>query len=266
MTNRWMSRRRFVVDLGRTTVGAVVLGAAAVACGGDDDAEEAPTDPGDPTATALPADGSTTGQPDAGARWGRVDLEFVSAYVIVRDGEAAIVDTGVEGSSEAIEATLGDLGVGWRDVGHVVLTHRHPDHVGSIVRVLELAGDVTPYAGVGDIEAIRAPDAITPVGDGDQVFGMDVIETPGHTPGHISLLAPELGLLVAGDALNGPGADPDGPAGIGGANPEFSDDMDAADASVRKLADLTFDVVVFGHGGPVESGAQQAVRELADSL
>lgn len=266
MTNRWMSRRRFVVDLGRTTVGTVVFGAAAVACRGDDDTAETPTDPADPTATGTPADGATTSQSSADARWARVDLEFVSAYVIVRDGEAAIVDTGVEGSSEAIEETLRDLGAGWRDVGHVVLTHLHPDHVGSVARVLELAGAATPYAGAGDLEAIAAPRALTAVGDGDSVFGMDVIETPGHTPGHISLLAPELGLLVVGDALNGPGADPDGPAGIGGANPEFSDDMDAADASVRKLAELTFDVVVFGHGQPVESGAQQAVRELADAL
>jgi glyoxylase-like metal-dependent hydrolase (beta-lactamase superfamily II) len=264
MASHWLTRRRFVVDLGRTTLGAVVLGA--VACGGDDDTTEAPTDGADPTVTTTPTDGAATGQPTAGARWARVDLEFVSAYVIVRGGEAAVVDTGVEGSSEAIEATLGDLGVGWRDVGHVVLTHRHPDHVGSVARVLELAGDATAYAGAGDIDAIRAPRAITPVGDGDGVLGMDVIDTPGHTPGHISLLAPELGLLVAGDALNGPGSGNEGPAGVGGANPDFSDDMEAAEESVGKLADLTFDVVVFGHGAPVDSGAQQAVRELADSL
>ncbi len=95
--------------------------------------------------------------------------------------------------------------------------------------------------------------------DGDSVFGLDVIATPGHTPGHICLLDTS-GVLVAGDALTG------GNGGVDGPNPQFTPDMETATQSVVKLAGLEFDVVYFGHGEPVTAGADQAVAELAESL
>jgi glyoxylase-like metal-dependent hydrolase (beta-lactamase superfamily II) len=92
--------------------------------------------------------------------------------------------------------------------------------------------------------------------EGDLVFGLEIIATPGHTPGHISVLDAAGGVLVAGDAINGS----DG--GVAGPNPEFTADMDTALRSVAKLATLSFDTVLFGHGQPVEGGADQAVAAL----
>lgn len=51
-----------------------------------------------------------------------------------------------------------------------------------------------------------------------------------------------------------------------GANPDFTRDMNTANESIRKLAQLEYEVVVFGHGEPVISGASDAVKELAASL
>jgi glyoxylase-like metal-dependent hydrolase (beta-lactamase superfamily II) len=76
----------------------------------------------------------------------------------------------------------------------------------------------------------------------------------------VCVLDPVSGLLVAGDALVG--AD----GGVGGPNPDFTPDLDAAYASVRKLAGLQFETVVFGHGEPVAGGAAAAVAALAESL
>lgn len=98
------------------------------------------------------------------------------------------------------------------------------------------------------------------LGDGDEVMGLRIVATPGHTAGHVSVLDPAAGLLVAGDALNGDGG------GVLGPNPEFSSDMTAADESVRKLAELDFETVVFGHGDPVTGDAAAQVRELAAGL
>ena len=98
------------------------------------------------------------------------------------------------------------------------------------------------------------------MGDGDRVFDLDIIATPGHTPGHISVLDSVGGLLVAGDALNGS----DGR--VIGANPDFTADILIADQSIAKLASFTYETVVFGHGEPVLSGASQQVANLAASL
>lgn len=221
------TRRVFLTDLGKAGLAMVVLGGAC-------------------------SDGAGEGD----SPWRRVDLGSVSAYVIARDGEAVVVDTGVAGSAGAIETAITGLGLTWSDVGHVALTHAHPDHVGSLGEVLEAAPGATGYIGAGDVEAVTSPRALSTVGDGDRVMDLLVIETPGHTPGHLSFLEPELSVLLAGDALVGAGG------GVSGPDPRFSEDMTVATGSVAKLAELSFDTVVFGHGEPVETDASAQVAEL----
>jgi glyoxylase-like metal-dependent hydrolase (beta-lactamase superfamily II) len=251
-------------DMGRAGMAVMVLGVAA--CSEDPTSEATPTgEPGSTSTSDLattsptsPASTSSTDQP-AGHQWLRVDLGFVSAYILYRSGEAAIVDTGVEGSEASIEAALGEIGLGWDTVGNLIVTHKHPDHQGSVGSVLE-ASNAPWYAGAGDIGAISAPSGGSTVGDGDTVFDLEIIETPGHTPGHISVLDPAGGVLVTGDALNG--AD----GGVAGPNPDFSEDMELANASVGKLAEFDYEVALFGHGEPVTEGASGFVSDLAQSL
>ena len=218
-----------------------------------------------PESTTTSSPGSTTSSAEAagnGYGWQRVDLGFVSAYVLYRSGEAIIVDTGVSGSEGAIEAALDEVGLGWSDVGGLVVTHLHPDHQGSVPAVIAATSESLPwYAGAADLDAIDAPTEGTPVGDGDVVgAGLEIIETPGHTDGHIAVLDPMAGVLVAGDALNGS----DG--GVSGANERFSTDMAAANASVAKLAGFEYEVALFGHGEPLLAGASDAVAALAADL
>ena len=187
-------------------------------------------------------------------------LGGVSAYVLVRAGEAAVVDTGNPGDAGDIAATLDGLGIGWDDVSTVILTHLHVDHVGSLGDVMAAAPEAVGFAGAPDIASIPSPRTLTPVGDGDSVFGLEIIATPGHTPGSIVVLDPGSGLLVAGDAMRG------GDGGVIGANSRFTDDMDLANRSIKKLAALQFDTVVFGHGEPVVGGAAEQVAALAATL
>ena len=267
---RRLSRRVFLADLGRGTFAAAVVGVGLTACS-DDDAD--PTGEGDDalpaptasatataTATAVATATATAAAPLEALRWERVPLGVVSAYVLGRGNEGAVVDTGTAGSAGDIEAALGALGLSWGAVGHVIATHAHRDHVGSLGAVLDLAPEAMAYAGAADIAAIGSPHAISAVGDGDRVFGLEVIATPGHTPGHISVLDPVAGLLLAGDALNGSGS------GVVGPNPQFSSDLALANASVVKLAGHAFEAVVFGHGEPVTSGASALVAALAAEL
>lgn len=186
-----------------------------------------------------------------------MNLGFVSAYILSRAGEAAIVDTGVRGSAEAIEASLRGLGLDWSAVGHLILTHHHRDHAGSAADILDLAPDAVAYAGAEDIPSITVPRAVTAVADGDEVLGLRIVTTPGHTLGSISVLDPAGGFLVAGDTLSTAGSKPTLPGA------DFTVDMALAKQSIVKVGGLPFETLLVGHGEPLVGGASAAVAELA---
>ncbi|HET7196486.1 MAG TPA: MBL fold metallo-hydrolase, partial [Nocardioides sp.] len=135
-----VGRRWLLVQTGRGVVGIAVLGVAA-ACSDPGSTSDTAEDETSPTGSA-PADSGTADTP-GGMAWSRVNLGFVSAYVLVRGDEAAVVDTGVGGSADAIGQVLDQAGPGWGGVRHVVLTHKHPDHAGSISDVLDQASSAT---------------------------------------------------------------------------------------------------------------------------
>jgi glyoxylase-like metal-dependent hydrolase (beta-lactamase superfamily II) len=247
-----LTRRAFLVRAGQGTVAVAILGVWA--CAPTSRATSASS--GDPTPGPV-ASTSVDGTPTDGFRWDRVDVGIVSAYVLARGGEAAIVDTGVGGSEDDIAAGLERLGLDWSAVGHLIITHQHGDHAGSAAAVLDAAPDATGYAGAADIPAISVPRPLTAVDDGDRVFDLAIVATPGHTAGHIAALDEASGVLVAGDALNTADGQVTGP------NPQFSADMDTALASVAKLGELSFETVLVGHGDPVTSGASAQVAALA---
>lgn len=190
--------------------------------------------------------------------WRRVSMSYVAAYILVRRGEAAIVDLGTPGSEAAIQQGLEAAGAGWGSVKHVVLTHLHNDHVGGLDEIAPRV-KATIYAGAGDLASIISPKPLKPLADGDEVFGMRIVDTPGHTLGHISVFEPATGVLVAGDALRTTGT-------LAGSDPQYTIDEAKANASVRKLAGMDIKAILPGHGEPLTAGASKALRELAASL
>lgn len=257
-----LGRRRFIADLGRGTFAVAILGLAACTDSSSNQGGTATTgSAADDGTTAPPA--TTTGGGDAatGLQWAQVKYSQVSAYVLVRGSSAAVVDTGTGGSDE-IGSTLATLGLTFDNIDHVILTHSHGDHIGGLSDLLAVSPAAMLYAGEADIDSIRAANPLTSIGDGDSVFGLDVYNTPGHTPGSISVLDTEIGLLIAGDAINGNDAGTE----LTGANPSFTDDMTIAAESVKKLALLDFETAAMGHGNPVLTGAGPLLTSLANSL
>lgn len=264
-----IDRRTFIADLGKGAFALAVVSIAACSPGALATARpsasaagsSAPT-PGSQPPVEPSAGGSPSGTvPPAGddLTWQRVNLGFVSAYVLARGGQAAIVDTGVSGSAGSIEEALAGIGLEWSAVGDVILTHRHDDHVGSLTAIMGQAPNASAYAGEQDIRSIIAPREVKAVGDGDEVFGLQIVTTPGHTAGSISVYDAANGIVVAGDALIVEGGAPNFPPA------QFTSDMDEARRSVAKLGELTFETLLVGHGEPIEGGASAAVAELAAS-
>jgi len=168
--------------------------------------------------------------------WG-TKLLFVNVYMIANRPGAAkgwvLVDTGTKGNADKIICMAEDLfGPGTKPTA-IILTHGHSDHSGSLKDLLKV-WDVPVYAHALELPYLTGKSSYPPtdptVGGGlmtlfsvffpvksinlrDKVRAIDVnegipelpewkvIETPGHSPGHISLFLPVNSTLIAGDVL-----------------------------------------------------------------
>lgn len=181
----------------------------------------------------------------------------VQAFVVVRGGEVTIVDSLLPGNAERIGRAIQSARLGWDAVRHVILTHYHGDHAGSADAIASLVPSATTFwAGAADIPQITLSRPIQPAGDGAEVFGLQIVATPGHTPGHVSVLDPATGSLFTGDAV----------FNLGGTlqpiyAPSTADPSQAME-SVRKLGGLTFDRLLFAHGPAIERDGPALLRGL----
>ena len=200
----------------------------------------------------------------AGSRILPVDMQIeaggqvfpLAAYVVVRGSEIAIVDTLTPGNADRIGGVVQATGLGWDAVRHVIMTHYHPDHTGSVGDVIGRAPQAALWAGGPDIPQIPLDRDIRSAADGDEVFGLRIVATPGHTAGHISVLDPLASTLLVGDAAFNVGGT------LVDVLPAFTADEDQARQSIRKLGALAFERALFGHGTPIERGASSALARL----
>lgn len=128
--------------------------------------------------------------------------------------EALVIDPGDE--IDRIQEVLGRHGL---RVSGIIITHAHIDHIGGAARLHRLTGAPVymherdlPMARMLDVQAawlgVAVPenpaiDQAVKEGDVIQIAGrrFEVLETPGHTPGSISILVPAENKLLAGDTL-----------------------------------------------------------------
>jgi glyoxylase-like metal-dependent hydrolase (beta-lactamase superfamily II) len=269
-STRVMSRRTFLLDLGHGAFALTVIGLAGCGAGptptrtaprsfdpltyvGNLDEIEASWCERDLPSPAASQGPSGSAAPDS-MSWARVGDVRASGYVLVRGGEATVVDTGPWCVADVIEGALMAVGLDWSAVGSVIVTHKHPDHWVGLPSALERAADAVVFAGAADIPHVASPRPIVAVGAGDRVMDLAIIPTPGHTPGHIAVHDEAAGVLVVGDAIgNHPGQ---GLELLG-----TSEDVPQAQASVRILAGLSFDTLLPGHGDPIVGGAWEELTK-----
>jgi len=139
-----------------------------------------------------------------------------NCFIARRDGsdEALVVDPGDE--AEKLAGVIAELGL---DVKAILLTHTHFDHVGAVAPlaratsapvwcpeiekgVLANINDFVPWPGFGPFEDYDA-DHLVSGGETLQLagFDIDVIFTPGHSPGHVSYSIADEQALFSGDVL-----------------------------------------------------------------
>jgi len=172
---------------------------------------------------------------------------FVHVYLIYGD-KITVIDTGFNGTEKRITEYILSTGRNPSEIRLVILTHAHPDHTGSAKALRDLTG-CTIAAHPLDAAEIEHPDPAflkppapgmqpmlsggVPVGllieegaiiDLGQGLVLEVLSTPGHTPGSISLFLGKEKALFTGDTVQAPGR-----------SPIFSDPV-ALVRSLRRLA------------------------------
>lgn len=208
-------------------------------------------------------------------------VRLLSVYAfLISEPRMTLIDTGLIGSGRRVERYVKGIGRGMDELGQIICTHAHPDHVGA---VRELAGDreVEVLMHPADLAGLRVrlrdavanrnrsqliayvtrhPGEATAIQDGQllpMLGGLEVVHTPGHTPGSICLYARRHKLLFTGDVLQV----------IRGkltfASAVFSDDMALARASVERIAELDVETIAFSHYPPWREGANDVLRDLA---
>jgi glyoxylase-like metal-dependent hydrolase (beta-lactamase superfamily II) len=70
------------------------------------------------------------------------ELESVNVYLARLDEGYLLIDCGMQldAAFETLQAGVRELGIGWRNIRLILLTHMHPDHMGMTARLLELSG------------------------------------------------------------------------------------------------------------------------------
>jgi hydroxyacylglutathione hydrolase len=197
-----------------------------------------------------------------------------NCYLFRRDGSdrALIVDPGDE--ADRLLAAIDELGV---TLEGILLTHTHFDHVGAVAPVAEATGaevwvpemekpvladimSFVPWPGFGPYESYDAEHTLK---GGEKLeladFEIDVIFTPGHSPGHVTFSVPDEEAVFSGDVLfQGSVGRTDLPGG----------DWPTLLESIRSLVDmLPEDTTVHpGHMGLTTLGAERASNPFLAEL
>jgi len=189
-----------------------------------------------------------------------------NTYIFRRDDSdrALIVDPGDE--ADKLLAAIDGLGVGLEGI---LLTHTHFDHVGAVAPVAKATGaevwvpetekfvlddimSFVPWPGFGPFESYDAEHTLA---GGDRLelagFQIDVLSTPGHSPGHVTFSIPDETAIFSGDVLfQGSVGRTDLPGG------DWNTLLESIRGLVEGLPEAT--TVYPGHMGLTSLGAERA--------
>src|SRR6516162_5385078 len=145
-------------------------------------------------------------------------LVAFNCYLLREDDGFTLIDTNMSGQARAIMQAADKLGL---PIVRIVLTHAHVDHVGSLDALHEALPNVEVSISERDARFLCGDKSLDPsepqvplrggypicktkptllLHEGDRIGSLEVIATPGHTPGHLAFLDTRDRAVIAGDA------------------------------------------------------------------
>lgn len=209
-------------------------------------------------------------------------FDLVNTFAFAEpDGSVTLVDTGLRSAPARIVAGLAQIGRAPSDVTRIILTHSHSDHGGGLAALARDTGatvvthqadagyvrrgerpPLDPTTGLGRMLGRGSAKAFDPVEVGHELHdgevlpvlgGLRVLHTPGHTPGHVSLLHQPTGVLITGDAIFNV-------LGLRWPVKAFCTDVRLTRQTAHVLGQFEYRVAAFTHGPHVTDNAREKVR------
>ncbi|MBC1935283.1 MBL fold metallo-hydrolase [Listeria grandensis] len=192
----------------------------------------------------------------------------VNCYLVTDGDSLTLVDAGLPMSSSKILQNIAAIGLPLR---HIILTHAHGDHIGALKNVTEAHPEALVMISARELQLLKDPtprafEAQKPINgsypktfpvrvdktiqEGDMIGSLSVIDTPGHTPGSISLFDNRTQAIIVGDLLQTQG----GLAIAGDTRPLFpfptmgTWDLETGIASTEKIMRHQPKILAVGHG------------------
>jgi glyoxylase-like metal-dependent hydrolase (beta-lactamase superfamily II) len=211
---------------------------------------------------------------------------WINSYIFSEDdGSLTLVDCGLKNAPKKIVAAIKSLNRDMSDVKRVVFTHSHDDHAGGAAKVIEIIGtpqviahveekqflesginppqDYSHFAGKffrfmpsGGFSPIRVHKTVS---DGEILpiaGGLQVIHTPGHTPGHVSLLHQPSGTLITGDSIFNYGFR------VAWSLSAFCTNFNQSKETALRFLDLDFTTAAFTHGPHIKDKGKKKLKKF----
>jgi glyoxylase-like metal-dependent hydrolase (beta-lactamase superfamily II) len=196
--------------------------------------------------------------------------EVSNIYIVRVAGGYVSVDAGTPNDYDRVLAYLRSAGIEPSDIKVIVVTHSHWDHAGGLRKLKDLTGaevaahkEEVPYLR-GSAEPSRRRfepvDVDIVLGDGDDVFGLKVIHTPGHTPGSICLLDTNRRAIFVGDLVY------EEQGRLYEMHHHYSKDPQMNRASIARLVSYDFDNIMPSHGNPIVGKGKEVLKQLISEL
>ncbi len=225
--------------------------------------------------------------------------DVIHPVILKDDKDMILVDCGYSDSLKLIEKSSLEKGIDISKLTKVIITHHDHDHIGGLYEIKNKYPNIivisskidSPYIDgtksslrIKQAEEIQKSLPLDKRDDGSkfidilrsiknvnvdflvedkEIFdwcgGCEIIGTPGHMPGHISLYLNKFKTLIAGDALiikNG---------NIDIANPEYNLDMQNTKNSILKLLDYDIDKIICYHGGIYKGDIGISLNKILNS-
>jgi glyoxylase-like metal-dependent hydrolase (beta-lactamase superfamily II) len=215
---------------------------------------------------------------------------YTKAFIVEYEEGLIIVDTLYDADANLILDEIARIGKTPQDIKHIMLTHAHRGHLGGMAALKRLSGaPIYGHEWEADIiageRAVQAPDIFAPdpiqtwpiiffgnltmrwnkhegvpvdqlIDEGDKIGPLQVLHTPGHTPGHLVFLWPERKVLLTGDAfVTWPLITP------GWRNTMLN--VPQSWATLERMASLDVEVICPGHGHSIIKDGTAVLKALA---
>ncbi|OPY05084.1 MAG: Metallo-beta-lactamase L1 precursor [Syntrophus sp. PtaB.Bin001] len=190
--------------------------------------------------------------------------EDAAAYLVEFGKELVMIDSGAGRTAELLERNIREVGLDPENISTIVLTHRHIDHIGGAPYFRRLFGCRIVMHDL-DADAVEQGDPIQTVANWYEVkfpptpvdlrisfeeeamnfndHTLNILHTPGHTPGSISLYMDRDGRrILFGQDIHGPFF------------PRLGADLSIWRKSMERLLDLKADILFEGHFGIFQPG------------